>query len=298
MQETEIGEQVARAVQEKADEMNRIVSFFNGKIPDIVDFGLKLLIVGIVFFIGTRVITLIRKILRRSVLRTQMEEGSMNFMDSLVKALLYVVLVACLASYLGVEEASIAALLGSMGVGIVLALKESLSNLAGGFILLIMKPFMVGDYIKEDSNGNEGTVERIDLFYTYLRTPDNRTVSVPNGTLSNSSLTNMSRQDKRQIRQVVGISYHSDIKSAKKILELIIKQEPEILSDEPVDIFVDNLGESSIEIGWRVWVKPDRFFAVKWRLTEAIKYAFDEAGIEIPYRQMEITVRQEEKERR
>lgn len=296
MQETEIGEQVAKAVQEKAEEVNQFVEFINGKIPAMLDFGLKLMIAAVIFFIGSRVIALLQRLLKRSFRRAQMEEGSLNFMDSLVKALLYIILVAGLATYLGVQSASIAALLGSMGVGIVLALKESLSNLAGGFILLMMKPFTVGDYIREDSNGNEGTVEKIDLFYTYLLTPDNRTVSVPNGSLSNTSLTNVSMQDKRQIREIVGISYQADIRKAKETMEKVLSADEGVLAAEPVEVFVDTLGESSVDLGWRVWVKSEDFFTVKWRLTEKIKYAFDEAGIEIPYRQLEVAVRQAAKE--
>ncbi len=296
MQETELGEQVAKVVQEKAEEANRMLSYINGKIPALLDFGLKLLIAGIIFFIGSRVIALLLKILKRSFVRAQMEEGSLHFMNSLIKALLYIILVAGLAGYLGVKEASIAALLGSMGVGIVLALKESLSNLAGGFILLIMKPFKVGDYIKEDARGNEGTVEKIDLFYTYLLTPDNRTVSVPNGTLSNTSLTNISLQEKRQIREIVGISYQADIQMAKKAIEKILREEESVLAADPVEVFVDSLNESSVDLGWRAWVRPEDYFAAKWRLTEAIKYGLDEVGIEIPYRQLEVAVRQAEKE--
>lgn len=296
MQETELGEQVAKAVQEKAEEVNQFVEFINGKIPAMLDFGLKLLIAAVIFFIGSRVISLLQKLLKRSFRRAQVEEGSLNFMDSLVKALLYIILVAGLAAYLGVQSASIAALLGSMGVGIVLALKESLSNLAGGFILLMMKPFTVGDYIKEDANGNEGTVEKIDLFYTYLLTPDNRTVSVPNGSLSNTSLTNVSMQEKRQIREIVGISYQADIRKAKETIEKVLLADEAVLTTEPVEVFVDNLGESSVDLGWRVWVRSEDYFAVRWRLTEEVKYAFDEAGIEIPYRQLEVAVRQAAKE--
>ena len=296
MQETELGEQVAKVVQEKAEEANQMMTYINGKIPAFLDFGLKLLIAGVLFFIGSRVISFLLKLLKRSFVRAQMEEGSLHFINSLVKALLYVILVAGLATYLGVKEASIAALLGSMGVGIVLALKESLSNLAGGFILLIMKPFQVGDYIKEDGHGIVGTVEKIDLFYTYLLTPDNRTVSVPNGILSNTSLTNISRQEMRQIREIVGISYQADIREAKETIEKVLRMEKRILTTQDVEVFVETLGESSVDIGWRVWVRTEDYFPVRRQLTEEIKYAFDEAGIEIPYRQLEVAVRQAEKE--
>lgn len=258
MQETEqLGEQVVQAVQEKAQEVNQFVSFINGKIPDMLAFGLKLLIAVLIFLVGSKVISLIQKMLNRSFRRAQMEEGSLNFINSLVRAVLYVLLVAVLAGYLGVQSTSIAALLGSMGVGIVFALKESLSNLAGGFILLMMKPFAVGYYIKEDDNGNEGTVERIDLFYTYLLTPDNRTVSVPNVKLSNTSLTNVSTQDKRQIREIIGISYEADIREAKGVIERVLLADEAVMTAEPMEVFVDRLGESSVDIGWRVWVKSE-----------------------------------------
>ncbi len=117
---------------------------------------------------------------------------------------------------------------------------------------MIMKPFQVGDYIKEDGHGNEGTVEKIDLFYTYLLTPDNRTVSVPNGILSNTSLTNISRQEMRQIREIVGISYQADIREAKETIEKVLRMEKRILTTQDVEVFVETLGESSVDIGWRV----------------------------------------------
>ena len=284
---------VEETLQQQAEEVNQFVKYFQDKLPTILDFGLRLLIALVILFIGSKVIKFLLKLVKRSFMRAGLEEGSVHFMNSLVKALLYVILVSSIATtYLGVKEASIAALLGSMGVGIVLALKESLSNLAGGFILLLMKPFSLGDYIKEDEHGNEGTVARIDLFYTILLTPDNRTVSVPNGILSNTSLTNISRQDKRQLREVVGISYTSDMKQAKDILEQILQEDEGILKTEPIEVFVDNLAESSVEMGWRGWVKPEQYWPTRWRITEKIKREFDKAHIEIPYRQMDISVKQ------
>ena len=230
--------------------------------------------------------------MRISFERAGLETGSIHFLDSLIKAVLYVILVASLATYLGVKEGSIAALLGSMGVGIVLALKESLSNIAGGFILLIMKPFVVGDYIKEDDSGNEGTVDRIDLFYTTLITPDNRTVALPNGILSNTSMTNISKQDKRQLRERVGISYEADIRRAKDILEKILKEDSQVLQEEEQEVFVDQLADSAVILGWRAWVKPEDYWNARWRITEQIKYAFDEEGIAIPYNQLEVTLKE------
>lgn len=284
--------QITEQLEEHTQEANQFLEYLKGKLPAMLDFLFKILIVLLLFFIGKKVIKLIRKIMRKSFERAGLETGSIHFLDSLIKAVLYVILVASLATYLGIKEGSIAALLGSMGVGIVLALKESLSNIAGGFILLIMKPFVVGDYIKEDDSGNEGTVDRIDLFYTTLITPDNRTVALPNGILSNTSMTNISKQDKRQLRERVGISYEADIRRAKGILEKILREDPQVLQEEEREVFVDQLGDSAVMLGWRAWVRPENYWAARWRITEQIKYAFDGEGISIPYNQLEVTIKE------
>lgn len=284
--------QLSEQLEEHTKEANQFLEYFQEKLPGMIDFLFKILIVLLLFFIGQRVIKLILRMLRRSFERAGLETGSLHFLNSLIKAILYVILVASLAAYLGVQEGSITALLGSMGVGIVLALKESLSNIAGGFILLLMKPFVVGDYIKEDSSGNEGTVQQIDLFYTTLLTPDNRTVAVPNGILSNTSMTNITKQEKRQLREVVGISYESDIRQAKQILENILREDQDVLQEEELEVFVDQLADSAVLLGWRAWVKSEHYWNTRWRITEKIKYAFDEKGVSIPYNQMEITIKE------
>lgn len=283
--------QLADQLEQQKQEANQILEYFQDKLPGLMDFAFKVLIALIIFFIGKKVINLIRRIVKQSFDRAGLEPGSAHFMDSLIKAGLYVILAAGIATYLGVKEGSIAALLGSMGVGIVLALKESLSNLAGGFILLIMKPFVVGDYITEDGSNNEGTVHRIDLFYTTLITPDNRTVILPNGSLSNTSMTNVSKQDKRQLRETVGISYDADIREAKEVLDKILREDAEILKEQPIEVFVSQLADSSVSIGWRAWVSPEHYWSAKWRITEQIKYHFDAKNIEIPYNQMEVTIK-------
>ena len=283
--------QLTEQIEEHTKEANQFWEYLQGRLPGMLDFLFKVCVALLLFFIGRKVIKVIRKLVKRSFERAGLEPGSVNFLDSLIKALLYVILVASLATYLGVKEGSIAALLGSMGVGIVLAVKESLSNIAGGFILLIMKPFVVGDYIKEDDSGNEGTVERVDLFYTTLITPDNRTVALPNGTLSNTSMTNISKQDKRQLRELVGISYEADIRQAKEILEKILREDSKVLQEEDREVFVDQLADSAVILGWRAWVKPEDYWNTRWRITEQIKYAFDAGGISIPYNQLEVTIK-------
>lgn len=289
----QITQSAAEALTEGTQNMNILKDYFQGKVPGALDFVLKIAVAVVVFIICSKVIKTFVRALHRSFERTGMEAASANFTVSILRALAYIVLAAVLATFLGVEGTSVAALLGSMGVGIVLALKESLSNIAGGFILLLMKPFVSGDYIHEDTKGNEGTVVKIDLFYTTLLTIDNRTVCIPNGVIANSSLTNISRQDKRQIREKVAISYRADIAQAKKVLEELLKSEESILKEEPIQVVVDSLGDHGVILGWNVWVRPDAYFSVRWRIMEQIKYHFDEAGIEIPYNQLDVYVRKQ-----
>ena len=170
-----------------------------------------------------------------------------------------------------------------MAVG--LALQGSLSNFAGGVLILLLKPFRVGDSIIEHSGGKEGTVTEISIFYTKLLTIDNKVVMVPNGTLSNSSITNVSTMEKRRVDLVVGIAYEADIRTAKEAEEARLPEE-EIL------VFVDELGDSSVNMGVRIWVKTEDYWSARWRLTENIKYALDSHNISIPYPQMDVQIKQ------
>ena len=189
----------------------------------------------------------------------------------------------------GITASSVIAVIGSVGLSIGLALQGSLSNFAGGVLILLLKPFVVGDYIREDNNNNEGTVTEIQLFYTKLLTVDNQTVILPNGALSNGSLTNMTQQDKRRIDINVGISYHADIRQAKAVLQKVVDEEEKCLENEQQLVFVNQLGESAVEMGVRVWVRTEDYWATKWRMTENIKYALDENGIELPYPQITVS---------
>ena len=184
------------------------------------------------------------------------------------------------------------AVLGSAGLAAGLALQGSLSNFAGGVLILLFKPFKVGDYIIEDAHKNEGTVSEIMIFYTKLATGDNRTVVIPNGTLANSSITNVTQQDKRRVDLYVGISYESDMKKAKELLAELAKKEMARLPEEDLLVFVDALEDSSVRLGCRLWVAVGDYWAVKWRLTEQIKEVFEENQIEIPYNQLTVSLKQ------
>lgn len=262
-------------------------------IPDLIAFGLRVLLAIVFFFIGRKVIAWIRKIVRRSLERSSADKGVEQFVDSLLKMTLYAILLFSIVTKFGVEPATIAALLASGGVAIGLALQGSLSNLAGGVLILLLKPFVVGDYIIEDSHKNEGTVKEIQIFYTKLSTVDNKTIVIPNGTLANSSLTNVTAKEMRRLDLKIGIAYHADLKKAKTILNHLLEADEDILKDEERLVYVDELGESAVVLGTRSWVKTELYWEVRWRLLEEIKLSFDEQGIEIPYPHMTVQVKAE-----
>ncbi len=275
--------------EEKID-IGLIEQFFS-ELPDkAFRFGIRVLLAVVVFFVGAKLIKIVRKMVKKSLLRANAEQGVIQFLDSFIKAALYVVLVLFIGSGFGVDAASVVALLGSAGVAIGLAIQGSLSNLAGGVLILLLKPFKVGDYIKEDTGGNEGTVEEIQLFYTRLVTPENKIIVLPNGTLSNASLTNVTYAPDRRLDIKVGISYKADIKKAKEVLMDVIENDAYVLKDKEQLVYVDELADSAVILGIRCWFKNEDFWGGKWRITENIKYALDDNEIEIPYPQMDVHV--------
>ncbi|MCI8528092.1 MAG: mechanosensitive ion channel [Lachnospiraceae bacterium] len=267
---------------------NAIKEFW-GSLPEkILNLSVRILFAVVFFLIGMQLIKLLRKIIRKSMNRANVELGAIQFVDSFVKAALYAVLTLMLASSFGMDAASIVAVLGSAGVAIGLAIQGSLSNLAGGVLILMLKPFKVGDYIKEGSGGKEGTVEEIQIFYTKLLTPDNQTVILPNGNLANSSLVNVTAQEFRRMDIKVGISYKADLKKAKAVLLEVLQEEEAVQKDKDMLVFVDELGDSSVILGVRCWLAQEDFWQGKWRITENCKLKLEENQIEIPYNQLDV----------
>lgn len=290
--------EVTEVTQEAVENANEFVQYFQDHIPSLIGFGIKVLIALIAFFIGRILIKWVRKIVRASLERSEADKGVEQFVDSVLKAGLYILLIFSIAAKLGVDTTSVAALVASGGVAIGLALQGSLSNFAGGVLILLLKPFTVGDYIMEDSNGNEGTVKEIQIFYTKLSTIDNKTIVIPNGMLTNNSLTNATAKDVRRLDLKVDISYHADLRKAKDIIENLLKKDDCILKDEEITVFVDELAASAVIIGARAWVKSEDFWPTRWRLLEEIKLTLDARGIEIPYQQVTVHMSQQQEPRR
>lgn len=274
--------------EEALQEVGKLAQYVNNKIPELIDFAFRVLLALIVFAIGAKLIGWVRKLVKRSLKRSSVDKGVEQFVDSVLKFGLYALLLFSIGKNFGLDTASVAAVLASGGVAVGLALQGSLSNLAGGILILIQKPFVVGDYIIEDTNKCEGTVKEIQIFYTKLVTVDNKTVIIPNGTLANNSLTNVTAQDKRKLDLKVDISYDADLQKAKELLENLLKEDTGVMKDEEMQIFVDSLGSSSVVLGVRAWVKTEEYWTTRWRLLENMKLTFDENGIEIPYRQVTV----------
>lgn len=266
-------------------------NYWETKIPLIGNFAGRVLLAILVYVIASKLIHKLCKIIVASMKRANADTGVTQFVSSFVKATLYGLLIITIATSFGVKESSIAALLASSGVAIGLALQGGLSNLAGGVIILILRPFVVGDYIIECTDKQEGTVVKIDLFYTTLSTVDNRRITIPNGNLTSTSIVNVTARDQRKLEIKVEIAYSSDLKKAKSILERLLHEDEHVLSDQEMQVFVDELGASGIMLGLRAWVNTEQYWSTKWRLNEEIKLAFDEEGIEIPFPQMDVHIR-------
>ncbi|MCM1191242.1 MAG: mechanosensitive ion channel [Butyrivibrio sp.] len=266
-----------------------VLKGFFSELPEkALHLGVRVLLALLTFIIGVQLIKLVRKIVKKSMNRAGAETGAIQFVDSFIKAALYVLLALTIASSFGVDAASIVAVLGSAGVAIGLAVQGSLSNLAGGVLILLLKPFRVGDYIQESATGHEGTVTEIQIFYTKLLTADNKAVILPNGQLANNSIVNVTSQQDRRMDIVVGVSYKADLKRAKEVLEAVLREDEAVLKDRDMLVFVSELDSSSVNLGVRCWFRQEDFWQGKWRVTENCKLALDAAGIEIPFNQLDV----------
>lgn len=280
-------------IEEKAAEVEeqaaKTMDWLEKITPDLIKYGKLILTALILFFIGRKVVKLLTKAINKTFKKAGMEAGLCHFLNSLVSMLLNIILIVILAGYVGFETSSLVAVIGSAGLAIGLALQGSLSNFAGGVLILVSKPFVVGDYIVTPMG--EGVVTQIGIVYTSLSTTDNRIIVIPNGTLSNSSLTNVSARKERMLDLEVGIGYDSDIKKVKKLLTDLIKGQDMTLTDKDINVFVKDFGGSSIKIGMRFFVASENYWALKWKLLEEIKEVFDREKIEIPYRNVDVHIK-------
>lgn len=258
---------------------------FSGEVVSLI---VRVLVEVLIFLVGTQVIKIIRKIISKGMNKAHAEKGVTQFVDSFVKVGLYILLVFMIATNLGLDAATVVAVLGSAGVAIGLAIQGSLSNLAGGVLILLTKPFVVGDYIVENGGKMEGEVVEIQIFYTKLKTPDQHIVILPNGSLANNSIMNFSAIRTRRVDVQVSIAYTADLKKAKEVLLDVLENDPASCKDLDRVVYVNDMKDSSVELGVRCFVLNADYWTAMWRIRENCKLALDENGIEIPYPQMDV----------
>lgn len=251
-----------------------------------VDAGKNIFIACLIYSIGCFIIKQINRLVAKILEKRKVEPSVQTFLKSLVKILLNMILAFAVISKLGVETTSFAALLASAGVAIGMALSGNLSNFAGGLIILVFKPFKVGDYI--EGPGVNGTVKEIQIFHTILSTVDNRMIYVPNGILNNNAITNYSKQETRRVDWVFGVEYGEEIGKVRAVIQQILKNDTRILEVPTPLIVLSTLNASSVDITVRVWVKASDYWSVLFDINEAVYDTFNKEGISFPFPQLTI----------
>ena len=260
--------------------------------PKALSMGLRIVIAIIIFIVGLQLIKLIRKLIAKGMEKAKADAGVKGFVDSFVNAALFVLLILLIAIQCGVDAASIVAIIGSAGVAIGLAVQGSLANLIGGILILLLKPFNVGDYISDSGSGKEGTVIEIKIFHTRLRTFDNKIVVLPNGNLANNVIVNVTKEKTRRIDVICGISYNADIDKAKAVLLDMLENDESVLKDKEHRVVVSGLKDSSVELTVRFWVKSRDYWDAYYRITENTKKTLDANEISIPFPQLDVHIQE------
>ena len=248
----------------------------------------KIILAIIIWIIGKRLIRFAVKIMNKALGKTGLDTGVAKFLCSLTRFAAYIIILIQIIKILGFETSTFVALLGTAGLAFGLALQGSLSNFAGGVLILIFKPFRVDDYIV--SGVNEGTVKVIDLLYTKLVTIDNKTITIPNGMLANSSVVNVCSQDTRRIDIQIPIGYTSDIKKAKGLLHDILAEQPQIFKDQDITVIVKSLDDNRVLLETRAWVSTGNYWDTKCELLEKFLEVFNENGIDIPFSKVDVNI--------
>ena len=255
-----------------------------------VNTGIKILIALLILIISFKIINFITKKIYKKLQKKNVDATISKVAYNISKIGLKILVLVCLVGYVGIETASISAVIASLGVGISLAVQGTLANFAGGVIIVFMRPFKIGDYIT--SNNVSGTVEDIRLFYTIINTPDNKAVYIPNGSLANNVIVNVSVKESRRCDVVMSVSYSSDVVLAKKLINDVCQKNTLIYNDPLPFIEIGEYADSSINFYVRVWCKNSDYWNVYFYLLNEIKIAFDENGIEIPFNQLDVNVKQ------
>lgn len=255
-----------------------------------VELGLNILIALAIFYVGRIVINIVVRGLRKVMQRQEVEKTLESFVCNLVRMALLVVVVIAAIGALGVETTSFIAIFGAAGLAVGLALQGSLSNFAAGVLIVLFRPYRVGDFI--EAAGISGTVEQVQILTTILKTPDNKQIIVPNSQIMDSIITNYSAKETRRVELVIGVSYDDDLDKVRETIQELVDADERILKEPPCLIAVSALADSSVNFTVRPWVATENVWPVTFDLTEAIKKRFDEVGISFPFPQQDVHVYQ------
>lgn len=269
-------------------ELSMLEALLATYLPVIGSALLKILFAFLIWFIGKRLIGWIMKLIEKAMTKRGTEITVARFLKSLIKWCLYILLLFMLVDFLGFPTASLIAALGSAGLAVGLALQGSLANFAGGVLILLLHPFRVGDYVIEKATNNEGTVQKIDIFYTTLLTYDNQMIVIPNGTMANTSIVNVTSEPYRRVDVKVGITYSSNLAKAKEVLLRTLNEYELAQKDRDITVVVSELQSSSVELTCRCWVKTEQYWDALFYLTEAVKLTLDRNEIEIAFNQLDV----------
>lgn len=284
--EPTLNDAVHDIVEKPEETLSAIGSFFKGLGNSILSAIPTVILAIIVLIVGTLVTKLALKLLSKGLSKTKLELTVTKFTVQMAKIVLYTLLATVVLSLLGIPVTSIITIIGTAGVAIGLALQNSLSNVAGGFLLMITKPFKIGDYII--TNGVEGTVSRISILHTQLDSLTNQAIFVPNGQAINATIINNNANDNRRIDLACSISYDDDFEEARRVIMSVLEKNPLILKDRELFVRMKEHGDSAIVIAVRVWCKTEDYWTLYFDLTEQIRAAFIENGITIPFNQLDV----------
>ena len=258
--------------------------------PGFLNFAYQLLVIVVVLFVSSKLISYGVLILKKFLSKSRLDIGVQKFLLSLFRAVSYVIIVLMLAVRVGINSASIIAVLGSAGIAVGLALQGSLSNFAGGILILLSKPFLVGDYII--TTLGEGSVHSIGLIYTTIISYDNKKMTRPNGNLAGGVITNLTAKNERMLEIKIGVAYSSDIDKVKDVICNVLSSDPKIIKSKGVLCYIDSFDSSAIIMGMRAWCPSSEFNPTKWRIHEKLKKAFDHNNIEIPFARLDVRIKE------
>lgn len=249
----------------------------------------RIIVAAVIWYVGVRLIKLVLKLVEMRLSKTRVDQSLHSFLSPLIKMVLQILLVLTVAATLGIEVTTFTAIIGAASLAVGLAFQGSLANFAGGVLILALKPFKVGDFI--EVKGFSGTVKEIQVFYTILQTPDHQKVIIPNSDLSNSSAINYSAYENRRASMKFTISFDSDVQKAKAAILQVAENQPLVLKDPAPQVVVGGYGDDGLIIFARLWAKRQDYWAMNFAVLEQVKMALDEAGVEIPYKQMDVHVK-------